>query len=195
MSRRSSTVIDGLSCDCSSEPSFAIAFFYFDFNNKGTHPDAVLRSLIGQISVQRPCTPNALETLFSQKASIRRSPDFSELMNTLKSIIGSFHAVYIIFDALDECPERSCILSMLKEFHNWEIRSLRLLVTSRKERDIEETLGGLVSHGLSMAESLVKDDIRVHVSKTLHEDVQFNLFSEEEKQLIATTLIEGAHGM
>jgi hypothetical protein len=43
-----------------------MAFFYFGFINKDTPPDAVLRSLIEQFSVQCASMPHALESLFSK---------------------------------------------------------------------------------------------------------------------------------
>jgi hypothetical protein len=113
-------------------------------------------------------------------------------MSALKSIIGSFQAVYIVFDALDECPERSRFLTLIKEFHEWGFDKLHLLATSRKERDIEETLSGLISHEVPLDESLVDGDIRVHVSRTLEDNFRC---SAEEKEMVKTTLVKGAHGM
>ncbi|KAF8527686.1 hypothetical protein JB92DRAFT_2865847 [Gautieria morchelliformis] len=116
-----STIIEELSIHCSSDPSLAIAFFYFDFNNKDTFPNPVLRSLIEQLSVQCTSIPSALESLFSKnkQGGVHRDPGQEDLMSTLKMIIRSFQAIYIIFDALDECPERSRFLKVLGEVHDW----------------------------------------------------------------------------
>ena len=172
-----------------------MAFFYFDFNNKDTPTDSVLRSLIEQLSLQCETVPNALETLVSKNAGARRSVAQEELMSTLKSIIGSSQKVYIVFDALDECPERSRFLTSIRETQDWKFDKLHLLATSRKERDIEESLSGLISHEVPMDESFVDGDIRVHVSRTLQDDTKFSMCSAEEKEMVKTTLIKGAHGM
>ncbi|KAF8483149.1 hypothetical protein JB92DRAFT_2676131, partial [Gautieria morchelliformis] len=190
---RASTIIEELLRHCRSDASLAVAFFYLDFNNKDTPTDAVLRSLIEQLSVQCATIPNALETLVSKHAGAGRSAAQEELMATLKSIIGSFRAVYIVFDALDEFPERSRFLKLIREIHQWEFDKLHLLATSRKERDIEETLNALTSHEVPMDESLVDGDIRVHVSRTLEDD--FSTCSAEEKEMMKITLIRGARGM
>ena len=116
-------------------------------------------------------------------------------MLTLRSIVGSFKDVYIVFDALDECNNRSGFLERLTEIHGWGLDKLHLLATSRKERDIEETLRHMVTHRVPMDESLVDSDILVHVSTTLNHDHKFKTWSGDEKQMIETTLIEGAHGM
>ncbi|KAF8503966.1 hypothetical protein JB92DRAFT_795411 [Gautieria morchelliformis] len=190
-----STIIEKLSLHCCSDPSLAIAFFYFDFNNKDTLPNAMLRSLIEQLSVQCASIPHALESLFSknEQGGAHRGPSEEDLMATLKRIISSFRDVYIVFDALDECPERSRFLTMIRDIHGWEFGLLHLLATSRKERDIEEMLGGLISHEMPMDESLVDNDIRAHVTRTLEE--KFRMCSAGEKEMVMTTLIDGAHGM
>jgi hypothetical protein len=103
--------------------------------------------------------------------------------------------VYIVFDALDECPERSGVLAAVQGIHNWELDTLHLLATSRRERDIEDTLSGLISHEVPMDEKLIDDDIRVHVSRTLEDDIKFKRCSAGEKDMVMTTLMEGAHGM
>ena len=116
-------------------------------------------------------------------------------MTTLKSMIGAFANVYIVFDALDEYSERDELLRVLELMHGWEIGTLHLLATSRKERDIEVGLDSLVSHHVPMDEILVADDIQMHVIRTLDEDIKLQKYSEEEKELIETRLKGGAHGM
>ncbi|KAF8484357.1 hypothetical protein JB92DRAFT_1574797 [Gautieria morchelliformis] len=192
-----STIIEQLSLHCRSDPSLAMAFFYFDFNNKDTLPNAVLRSLIKQLSVQCANTPHALESLFStnEQGGAHRDPGQEDLMSTLKTIISSFQAVYIVFDALDECPERSRFLMVIRDIHGWDVGQLHLLATSRKERAIEEGLSGLISQEVLMDENLVDGDIRVHVSRTLEDDIKFRMCSAGEKEMVMTTLIDGAHGM
>jgi hypothetical protein len=174
-----------------------MAFFYFDFNNKDTLPDAALRSLIEQFSVQCASMPYALQSLFSknEQGGAHRQPGQEDLMSTLKAIIRSFQTVYIVFDALDECPERSRFLAVLREIHSWEFGLLHLLATSRKERDIQEMLGGLSSHEIPMDESLVDSDIKVHVTRTLEDDGKFRRYSPEAKKMVKTALMKDAGGM
>jgi hypothetical protein len=197
MNASSSTIIEEISIHCRSDPFLAIAFFYFDFTNKDTLLNAVLLSLIKQLSAQCASTPHALESLFSrcEEGGGHRAPGLEELVSTLRAIIGGFQTVYIVFDALDECPERSRFLAALQNIHAWEFDTLHLLATSRKERDIEDTLCGLISHEVPMDEKLLDGDIRLHVSRTLEDDTKFRKFSAAEKEMVITSLVEGAHGM
>jgi hypothetical protein len=174
-----------------------VAFFYFDFNNKDTLSTAVLRSLIEQISLQCASIPYALQSLFSrnEQGSGHRDPSQEDLISTLKEIVRGFQTVYIVFDALDECPERSMFLTVLRDIHSWEFGPLHLLATSRKERDIEDVLDGLISHEMRMDESLVDSDILVHVTRTLENDVKLRRCSTKEKEMVKTALMKGACGM
>jgi hypothetical protein len=155
----------------------------------------VLRALIEQLSSKCMSIPDGLEELFSVYADSRRSPSPDELKSTLKSIIGGFENVYIVFDALDECANRPEFLKLLEEIHGWNLDSLHLLATSRREQDIEEALSDLVSHQVFMDKDLVAGDIEVYVSRTLDNDPKFCRCSAEMKENIKATLMEGAHGM
>ncbi|KAF8489409.1 hypothetical protein JB92DRAFT_2820030 [Gautieria morchelliformis] len=190
-----STIIEDVSRRCQSDPSVAFVYFYFDFRSSDTRPNDALRSSIKQLSLRRAAIPVALAKLFEANKEGQRAPTPEQLMATLKAIIGTFQNVYIIFDALDECPQRDELLTMLREIHGWGLDTIHMLASSRRERDIEETLDTLVSHQIPMDACLVDDDIRTHVCKTLDHDIKFRRCSPEEKQLIESTLINGAHGM
>ena len=188
-------MIDEITRHCASGPPLGFAFFYFDFYDKDTLLPAVLRSLIEQLSLRSMTAYNVFSRLFSQYGEGQRSPSLNDLMNTLKSMIGAFSNVYIIFDALDEYSDRDELLRVLGLIHGWEIGALHLLATSRNEPDIEVGLDSLVSHRVPMDEILVADDIQMHVVRALGEDIKLQRYSEAEKALIETTLTEGAHGM
>lgn len=191
----SSTIVDDVSRYCKSDPLLGIAFFYFDFQDKDALPHAVLRSLIKQLFLQCKVTPDALVKLYSECSDGQRSPTLEGLISTAKSIIQNFLNVYIILDALDECPERNKLLKLLEVIHDWSIGTLHILVTSRKKRDIEVRLRRLVSYEVAMDEGDVDGDVRIHVSRVLDQDIEFQMFSAEEKQKIEATLVNGTHGM
>ncbi|KAF8500673.1 hypothetical protein JB92DRAFT_2742061 [Gautieria morchelliformis] len=190
-----SAIIEDISRYCKPSPSLAISYFYFDFNSKDIRTHSVLRALIKQLSLQCASTPDTLAKLFSDNKDGERSPSPEELKSTVKSIIGSFDGVYIIFDALDECPDRHDFLELLEEFHGWDSDKIHLLATSRSELDILKTMDRLGSYDVPMDENLVADDICVYVSKRIDRDSRFKIYSTHEKNMIETALINGAHGM
>jgi hypothetical protein len=72
---------------------------------------------------------------------------------------------------------------------------VHLLLTSRKEYDIETTLQASVTVIVSMEDKLVDSDIEIHVEHCLHEDPKLCKWDEKIKQEIVTELVSGAKGM
>lgn len=117
------------------------------------------------------------------------------LVRALKDIIASFHRVYIVIDALDECSDLNNLLDFLMQTGDWKLEILHVLATSRRERRIEDGLVQLVSAQMGLGSDLVGADIRIHLSAKLDMDARFNKWTAEELLEIKDTLIRGAHGM
>jgi hypothetical protein len=90
------------------------------------------------------------------------------LIAALKSVLEASAESFIILDALDECPRtgrsREQLCEILAEISKWSIPHSHVLVTSRKEPDIEDALSeieNLVKLPIQNAE--VDVDIRVYV--------------------------------
>src|SRR5436309_16052105 len=72
-----------------------------------------------------------------------KQPTRDELLKTLRSIADKFSRVFIVLDGLDECKDRRNLLACICQMVLWKLPNFCLLVTSRNERDIEESLQGL----------------------------------------------------
>jgi hypothetical protein len=113
------------------------------------------------------------------------------------------HPIYIIIDALDECPDtsgmpspREQVLNLLKELVNLSLPNLHLCVTSRPEIDIRHALEPLTSRCVSLHEqSGQKKDIVDYVTSVVHSDSKMRRWREEDKKLVIETLSERADGM
>jgi hypothetical protein len=77
---------------------------------------------------------------------------------------------YIIVDAFDECTEREGLLELIQEIVGWKISTLHILVTSRKEREIEDCLIPLSWRTVDLQEAVVAGDIKIHVRERLQID-------------------------
>ncbi|PGG95177.1 hypothetical protein AJ80_10005, partial [Polytolypa hystricis UAMH7299] len=173
-----------------------IAFFYFSFNDKGkqsTH--MLLASLIKQLSTQCPTTPKALIDLYSCHNDGQQLPTTDELMETLRIIIGDTHQTYIILDALDECEEWEDLLENIEEIFRWNIANLHLLVTSRREKMIEDVFEDFVKTQVCLQNKLVDGDIRLHIHQQLLIDRKLRRWPSETKKEIEEALANGANGM
>jgi len=192
----SSTIIQYLLDHCHQRPRSAVLYFYFDFNESGKQRhENMIRSLITQLSVCQKSISDSLDSLYNSG----RQPTNKGLLDTLHSIITASNEVFIILDALDECTERPELLSDIEEIMKWQDIRLHVLVTSRREVDIEESLEPLCDEETSICiqSALVDADIRTYVHDRLSEDRSFKRWRNQPKvqQEIETELMEKAKGM
>ena len=114
--------------------------------------------------------------------------------------------IYIILDALDECPNsyglpssRAQVLSLIKQLMELHLPHLHVCVTSRPEFDIRATLGRLALHSVSLhEESGQKQDIVDYVKSMVYsnsDETMMKRWREEDKQMVVETLSEKADGM
>jgi hypothetical protein len=71
---------------------------------------------------------------------------------------------------------------------------IQLLVTSRKELDIERALSPLAIE-LSLSNPYVDEDIRTYIKSRLREDPKFSRWPETLRNETETALVKGAKGM
>ncbi|KZP17524.1 hypothetical protein FIBSPDRAFT_830542, partial [Athelia psychrophila] len=122
----------------------------------------------------------------------RPEPSLAVLEAALQTIIGEFQHAYIIIDALDECADRHKLLRWLKGISCWRGGRLHVLLSSRRERDIEDSLA--IINGLwrvSFAGGSSNPDIVKFLDESL---VELTRWSYEIRTLIRYTLLEGADG-
>jgi hypothetical protein len=114
--------------------------------------------------------------------------------------------IYIILDALDECPNsyglpspRSQVLTLVKQLMDLQLPHLHICATSRPEFDIRATLGCLALHSVSLHdESGQKEDIVEYVKSVVYSDSEETVMKRwraEDKKMVVETLAEKADGM
>ena len=148
-------------------------YFYFDFRdtNKQRH-DNMIRSLLTQLCVQCGGVPHAVRTLYDSCVCGVQQPTIKVLTDTLRHLAEELQQTFVILDALDECTDRQGLLRFIEEIYGWKLGSLHLLVTSRREMDIEYSLDPLIKEqdSISLQSTLVDEDIRVYVHERLQTD-------------------------
>ena len=111
--------------------------------------------------------------------------------------------IYIIIDALDECPNtiklpppREKVLELIEKLVNLDLPNLRLCVTSRPEVDIRASFEPLTTMRISLHEqSGQKKDIEDYVRSVVYSDRNMRRWRDEDKKLVVETLTEKADGM
>jgi len=113
--------------------------------------------------------------------------------------------IYIILDALDECPDtfglqssREKVLELVKRLVGFQLPNLRLCVTSRPEIDIRSVLEPLTSSSNRISlhdEEGQKKDIADYVRSVVYSDRKMMSWREQDKELVIETLLGRANVM
>ncbi|KAH8977712.1 hypothetical protein EDB92DRAFT_2075454, partial [Lactarius akahatsu] len=183
-----------------------LAYFYFDFKDKAKQDTrALLSSLLVQLSDQSDIFCDALFSLYSAHKRGSEQPTNDSLSQCLKYMLTTSGPVpvYLILDALDECPygsglpsPREKLLDLLNDLVKLRHQALRLCVTSRPEFDIRTALQPLATQQVSLHdESGQALDIKIYVTDIVRSDRRMRRWRDEEKDMVIENLAEKADGM
>ncbi len=193
----SSAIIQETIRYCGSRSKSVVLYFYFDFNDteKQLH-EQMIRSLISQLFVHCATVPSVLEMLYSSCTNGERQPSGENLLTTLHQIMTSFEETYIILDALDECGDRSELLTDLQDIFNWKDVNCRIIVISRREKDIQDGLMPSIkqARALCIHSALIDADIRQYIHDRLQSDRKLKKWQKEQFE-IEDALMHKANGM
>ena len=183
-----------------------MAYYYFDFRDvKKQDCYGLLSSLVSQLSAESDSCYNILSQLYSDNMNGTREPDIDSLKECMKDMLNlpGQGPIYIIVDALDECPNlsgtpsaREEVLELIRELVDLELPNVHLCVASRPEMDIRVTLDPLAALKISLHdETGQKEDIVKYIKSIVYSDRNMQRWNEDEKQLVVVTLSDKADGM
>ena len=162
----------------------------------------VLAALIKQLCRRKEVIPSWL-LKFRQESASRATVAKSE--SFLKLADEEFTSIYIVFDALDECPKeaRHYIIRFISELvsRNKESCAIKIFVTSRGEKDIATAFGTLKMRNIDISAKNVSGDlakfVRSETSKLRqgYNGKKLYVQSDDLAEKIIQTLIDKADGM
>jgi hypothetical protein len=186
----------------------SLAFFYCDFrDDKKKDRRELLSSLLVQLGEQSDAYSTILSKFYEahRRGSQQSHASDSELADCLKNMLKlpGQAPVYIVADALDECPvttglvfTRKKVLELLEELVILRIPNLRICVTSRPEADIIEVLENLAFFSVSLhGESGQVQDIAEYVRSFVHASREMRRWKATDKQLVIDEVANKADGM
>ncbi|KAH9975115.1 hypothetical protein BGW80DRAFT_1444668 [Lactifluus volemus] len=190
----------------SDAESSLTAYYYFDFRDTAKQDiRGLLTSLLTQLSTKSDRCGSILSHLYSRHDSGSQQPGNDDLKQCLVEMLQLHDSptIYIIVDALDECPNtsgveppRAQVLKLVNELARLRLTTLRLCVTSRPEADIIPTLEPLASHCVSLHDQDgQKEAISDYVKFVVHSDQWMKKWRIEDKELVIDTLLRKADGM
>ncbi|KAH9164951.1 hypothetical protein EDB89DRAFT_2077428 [Lactarius sanguifluus] len=154
-----SSIIQDIMAVCEAG-SAIMAYFYFDFRdlNKQSCCDLLL-SLVSQFSTSSILCWGILNRVYISHKNGAHQPSDDTLKECLKEMLRlpEQESIFIVLDALDECPDssgmpshRDEVLQLVKELIDLDLQGRHICVTSRPEVDIRAVLDPLASHSVSL---------------------------------------------
>jgi hypothetical protein len=201
----SSAIIQHIIALCEAGQA-SIVYFYFDFRDKEKqNARNLVTSLIIQLAAfSNPCC-DIIHRVYSAHGNGTRQPTNDVLTNCLTEMLAvvAEDPIYIVMDALDECPDHSGwptareeVLVVLKGLVGLHLPNLRICVTSRPEVDIKSVLNQLTIHSISLHdEGEQQQGIADYVRSTVKSDMKMREWPDEDKELVIKVLSERADGM
>jgi hypothetical protein len=193
----SSAIVEDIKAECDMDYSQSMAYFYFDFNDpKKQTLDDLCRSLITQLFEYSNDAFQTVYKLYASNKDGRSPPEAKAVENALHDIlVAGTNRLYIVIDALDECPSRDGLLRWMKEVIALSPNHVSILTTSRREQDIVISLQDVALAAVNMEKAAVDADIRCHVVHQLETNERLRKWSPEVKKEIEDSLLSRAHGM
>ena len=204
---RSSAIIRDIQASCKSGLG-SIAYFYFDFRDLEKQSCwNLLPSLLVQLAAQSGPRCDILRRLYLDHEKGTQKPTEAALTQCLKDMltIPNQPPIYIILDALDECPNsygipspREQVLTLVEKLMDLRLPHLHICATSRPEFDIRVNLGRLALHSVSLHDqSGQKEDIVNYVKYVVNSESETMMkrWRAEDKEMVVESLSEQADGM
>ena len=183
-----------------------ITDFYCDFrDSRKQEITGLLASLVAQLSAKSDPCYHILSALYSEFDGGSQRPDNDALRSCLEKMLKTEGqpTIYIILDALDECPNgsgvkppRDRIIGLVEKLVDLNLGNVRICVTSRPEADIQASFATLTSHAVSLHdEDGQKKDITDYVRSIVYSDRKMRRWRDEDKEMVISTLSRRADGM
>ena len=186
----------------------SVAYFYFDFRDTDKqNVHNLLPSLLTQLSARSDSRCEIVSRIYKSHGHGARKPSTSTLIACLKEMLAlpDQGPIYIVLDALDECPytsgippARKRVLHLLKDLVSLRLSDLHICVTSRPEIDIRAALESLKFRPVSLHdESGQKRDIEDYIRSVVHadSDTAMKRWRDKDRELVIETLTGRADGM
>ena len=184
----------------------SMVYYYFDFRDTDKqHRRSLLLSLLSQFSVRSNLCCFILHRIYVTHDNGAHKPTDDVLIKCLKETLrlANDHPIYIIMDALDECPNtfgmpspREVVLDFVQELVELSLPHLRICITSRPEIDIRTVIEPLTTHRVSLHDETGQhNDIVKYVSSMVHSDMRMGKWRVEDQKSVIETLSKEADGM
>ena len=150
--------------------------------------------MVHQLLKKNRVLPAELEALYSAHVVQQTRPPISKYTELLQLAVQSYHKVFIIVDALDECVEvggtRQDLVNGLQRLQP----KVNLLVTSRDIPNVRRQLGGAARLEIQASD----EDIRKYIEDRISSSDRLSGYIEKDPNIgnsVIDTITRNAKGM
>ena len=184
----------------------SLAIYYYDFReDEKKDLRGLLTSILFQLCNQSNSYYDILSSFYSAHCDGAQSPGDDKLVRCLKDVLSlpGQAPVYLVVDALDECPNTSAlsssrfeVLTLLEDLVDSQLPNLRICVTSRPEADIKPILEPLTFRSVSLHDERgQKEDIENYIKSVVNTNRNMRRWRPEHRQLVIDVLTRKVDGM
>jgi len=177
----------------SHQGKLAVAtIYYFCYHGRnGDETHSFLRWLVTQLCRLSGQVPEHVLRVYR----MGRQPSRSDLLSSLYEALGSFRAVFVTIDAVDESKTRENLLAAIRKLAtDPAFAKIQLFVTSREYEDIKRVMEP-IAEPISMSNPYVEADIKTFITAKIKSTPGFSSWPDKLREEIRVKLSEGAKGM
>ncbi|CAG8125818.1 unnamed protein product [Penicillium salamii] len=186
-----STVVQDIEEYCEASSSRIMAYWFFQFDRDETHSvESLVRSFIRQLS--RPPLSSSLTKAWKTHHTQGSQPSWKSVLDIFHDVLSRASGeIFLILDAMDECPEtpssseRLSLLKLLLDIHERYKDKVHIIATSRRETDIERKLERFPVIDL---EAKLAEDVETFVHASIADSSLSDLKPEIKRSIVVELL-------
>jgi len=182
----------------------SLAFFYHDFREiQKTDLRGLLSSVLFQLCSQSDSYCDILSDFYLTHRDVAQIVN-DELVRCLKDVleVPEQAPVFLIIDALDECPNVSAlssprkeVLTLVTELIVTKLPNLRICVISRLETEIKAALEPLTFRSISLHEASGQmQDIENYIRSVVNTSGEMRKWQRKHRELVIDVLVRKVDG-
>ena len=195
-----SKIVDAIKVVCDTGHSTAIAYHYFDFNDKRRNlAESVVRTWLTQLCGQSIELPERLRSEYERRSYL--SDTGTAIVDTLEEILRTlilkFEHVYLLLDALDECSdplELEQVQAILERIRQSSPSRVHVLATSQYNRDLQDYFENAGATRINLLDTELAKDIGIYVRSRLRDDLKLKRQPPDVQNEVELTLVNNSQG-
>lgn len=175
-------------------PDVGVAYLYCNYKRRvdQTAPN-LLAAILKQLVQGRPSFAQPLSSLYDHHQPRGTKLSLEEALSALQSVLAAYSKVYLVIDALDECPNQDRTRKeVLRLCHKLQGQSdLRLMATSRDIPDIAEEFKDMPRVEVRASEA----DVKRYVVGQIDRFAKCVQRDDGLQELVQNKVVEAVDGM